>query len=90
MPEFTEEEEARQVIEMQAKMLRRNRKRRMGLYDKYVVLRMDHKHVHWAFVLEGTDPLAIPALEAYAKAAFVAGYFVLSGDLKDKIEELKA
>lgn len=59
-----------------------------GLIDKYRVERTDGKPVNWCFVLEDKDPLAIPALRAYAEAAKAAGYEALWGDLLGRIEWL--
>ena len=59
------------------------------LYQKYEVKRNDGKSVQWAFVLEDKDPLAIPALEAYAAAARQAGYNPLADDLEAKVQELR-
>lgn len=52
-----------------------------GLYRKYRVERVDGKPVDWCFVLQDTDPLAVPALLAYAKAAEAAGETTLAFDL---------
>ena len=60
-----------------------------GLIEKYRVERTDGKPVEWAFVLQDTDPLAIPALEAYADAAEAEGYEALADDLRDKVVELR-
>jgi hypothetical protein len=59
-----------------------------GLFEKYRVERVDGKPVKWSFVLEDTDPLAIPALSAYATAARMAGYGRLSFDLEVKVGSL--
>src|SRR5687767_1041244 len=56
-----------------------------GLIHKYRVERVDKKPVAWCFVLEGKDPLAIPALRAYALAARAKGYVPLADDLERKI-----
>jgi hypothetical protein len=61
----------------------------LGLIHKYNVERVDGKPVEWAFVLQDTDPLAVPALEAYAYAAERAGYLSLASDLKAKAAELR-
>jgi len=54
----------------------------MGLIEKYRVERTDGKPVRWCFVLEDTDPLAVPALQAYAKAAEDSGYRSLAVQLR--------
>lgn len=54
----------------------------IGLIEKYQVERTDGKLVRWCFVLEDTDPLAVPALRAYADAAEQAGYVALASDLR--------
>lgn len=64
--------------------------RNLGLIHKYRVERVDGKPVEWAFVLQDTDPLAIPALKAYQTAARADGYDALADDLEDKIKELEA
>jgi hypothetical protein len=61
-----------------------------GLTKKYEVIRADGKPVEWCFVLEDKDPLAIPALESYARAAMQAGYERLATDLLDKVDEMIA
>ena len=42
----------------------------------------------WAFVLEDTDPLAVPALLAYADAAEASGYLALASDLRERSRRL--
>lgn len=59
-----------------------------GLIDKYHVERTDGKPVIWAFVLEDTDPLAIPALLTYADMAEGAGYLDLASDLRERATHL--
>lgn len=61
----------------------------IGLIGKYHVERTDGKPVEWCFVLQDTDPLAIPALIAYADAAEAAGYGPLAADLREKAAELR-
>jgi len=56
-----------------------------GLYEKYSVERYDGKPVAWALVLEDKDPLAIPALKAYAAAAKEAGYEKRAADITSKL-----
>lgn len=51
-----------------------------GLYDKYRVHKVNGKPVGECFVLEKHDPLALPALRAYAEYC-AAGYPQLSADL---------
>lgn len=48
----------------------------------YSVTRLDGQKVQWAFVIEDTDPLAVPALLAYADLADGAGYTALSSQLR--------
>ena len=68
-----------------------------GLYRKFEVLRTDgtdapgEKHFGCDyFVLDLThDPLAIPALRAYAFAAHDAGYVLLAEDLFDKLDQME-
>lgn len=63
----------------------------MGLYSKFRVVRKDGKSArgrkHFGcryFVLDLThDPLALPALRAYADAARSAGYEALAADLAE-------
>lgn len=63
-----------------------------GLYRKYSVVRIDGKAKHdncEYFVLDMThDPLAVPALCAYADAASAAGYYKLARDLYLAASEL--
>ena len=59
-----------------------------GVYRKYIVERVDGKPVGWCFVLQDTDPLAVPALLAYADAALKAGYGPLHDDLIRKVGEM--
>lgn len=69
-----------------------------GLYQKFYVERTDGRnragekhHGCEYFVLDlNHDPLAIPALEAYEKAARVAGYYALAEDLRFKRAKLQA
>lgn len=60
----------------------------LGLIEKYVVERADGKLVRWCFVLEDTDPLAVPALRAYADAAEQAGYVKLATDLRIEADRM--
>lgn len=61
-----------------------------GLFQKYNVTRVDGKPVGWTFTLEEHDPLAIPALIAYAKAANAEGFHHLAADLWEKIAGMKS
>lgn len=63
--------------------------RERGLEGRYHVQRADQRPIAWAFVLEDRDPLAIPALEAYADAADMAGYRSLASDLRKKLREMR-
>jgi hypothetical protein len=60
-----------------------------GLYDKYTIERNDGESMGWAFVLEGDDRRAWPALVAYAHACLDAGYRALARDLYTKVTELR-
>lgn len=60
-----------------------------GLMQKYRVERVDGKPVGWAFVLQDTDPFAVPALRAYAKAALNAGYVALADDLERQAQRMQ-
>jgi len=67
--------------------------RERGLYSKFLVERMDveaaqrHRDCDF-FVLDlNHDALAIPALEAYVKAARENGYHKLAADLQKKIDK---
>lgn len=60
----------------------------LGLIEKYIVERVDGKLVRWCFVLEDTDPLAVPALQAYADAAEAAGYVALASDLRVEADRI--
>lgn len=69
----------------------------MGIFHKFNVTRVDgtdapggkHDGCDY-FVLDVThDPLAIPALQAYAVAAYDAGYETLAVDLQEKVEAAK-
>lgn len=60
-----------------------------GLAIRYRVERVDGKPVDWCFVLQDTDPLALPALRAYASAAREAGYAALARDLETKAREME-
>lgn len=51
-----------------------------GLYGKYRVEKVNGKPVGECFVLEASDPLAIPALHAYADYC-AAAYPQLAADL---------
>lgn len=51
-----------------------------GLYGKYRVEKVNGKPVGECFVLEEHDPLALPALRAYAEAC-AAAYPPLAADL---------
>jgi hypothetical protein len=55
-----------------------------GIVPKYHVERLDGTPVGWCFVLQDTDPLAVPALLAYADAALESGYQALHEELVDK------
>jgi hypothetical protein len=65
-------------------------KRRLGIYEKFIVRRADrddrlgYKHEGCKyFVLDLThDPFAIPALKAYAEACEKDGYATLAHDLR--------
>lgn len=67
--------------------------RSRGLYNKFIVKRADGSHRKGRkhegcdyFVLDLThDPHAIPALEAYAKAARADGYELLANDLMQRV-----
>ncbi|HXG72808.1 MAG TPA: hypothetical protein VNJ04_19610 [Gemmatimonadaceae bacterium] len=59
-----------------------------GLYRMYRVERTDGKPLGWCFVLQDTDPLAIPALLAYAAAARKAGNASLADDLEAKVRDM--
>lgn len=61
----------------------------LGLIGKYRVERVDGKPVDWCFVLQDTDPLAIPALQAYSQEARRKGYGPLADDLDAKLIELR-
>lgn len=60
-----------------------------GLFQKYVVERVDGRPVEWAFVLEATDPITPFALGAYASEARRRGYHTLADDLKAKAREIE-
>lgn len=68
-----------------------------GLYSKFKVSRVDgssrkgRKHAKCSyFVLDlDHDPLAVPALEAYAGAARKAGFIQLAEDLERWIKKAK-
>jgi hypothetical protein len=62
--------------------------KRLGLLSKFRVEHTDGKPVGWCFVLQDTDPLAIPALKAYATAAREAGYAILATDLEAKARKM--
>lgn len=68
-----------------------------GLYNKFTIERTDgssgfggkHRHCSY-FVLDLThDPLVLPAIEAYARAAGAAGYQALADDLGKIVFQLK-
>lgn len=61
-----------------------------GLYAKYHVERTDGKAIGWCFVLQDTDPFAIPALLSYAEAALESGNQSLFEDLVDKVQSIRA
>lgn len=61
-----------------------------GLKRKYFVQRVDGREVEWAFVLNFTDPFAIPALECYRDIMQKVGYTALAVDLDTKILQMKA
>ena len=67
--------------------------RERGLYDKFMVERMDveaaerHRDCEY-FVLDlNHDALALPALQAYIAAAREHGYHRLAADLQKKLDE---
>jgi len=74
-----------------------DRDKSKGLYQKFKVHRTDGSskrgskhHECRYFVLDLThDPLALPAIEAYAKAAGRAGYQALADDLGDIAFQLR-
>jgi thioredoxin 1 len=70
-------------------LLRTITKNNAGVIKKYDVYRRDGKEVDWAFVLEDIDPLIVPALRAYAQAAYDAGQVGLAASLLEKIVELE-
>lgn len=67
-----------------------------GRYAKFKVERLDPeaaaRHVGCDhFVLDLThDPLAIPAIETYRRAAMAAGYRKLAEDLEDRLSQIRA
>lgn len=57
-----------------------------GLYNKYIVDRVDGKEVGRCFVLELDDPLTWLALKQWAGDLWVAGYENLANDIYDAVE----
>lgn len=60
----------------------------IGLIEKYRVERKDGAPLFWCFMLEDTDPLAIPALNVYADEAELAGDLDFATALRARIGEL--
>ena len=60
----------------------------VGLIEKYTVDRKDGAYLDWCFVLEDTDPLAIPAMKVYADEVEIAGDLSFATALRATIDAL--